>query len=155
MKLQAVTRQKQRLDAVFAKIGAFQGDPELQAHWAAYLCVLVSGFTEEAIRQILLEYARRQSSPHVANYIDAQLQSFQNPKMERILILVRAFSPSWEQDLKQKTEGRIKDAVDSIVANRHLIAHGRTATSLSYVRVKEYYDGVIDLIDLLETQCGL
>ncbi|NJO84423.1 MAG: hypothetical protein HC828_17695 [Blastochloris sp.] len=75
--------QKDRLDNLFKKASAMD-DAEMQAHFARYLCVLVSGFLENAIREIYSTYARGQSSPYAANYVNAQLKHPGNPNMERV-----------------------------------------------------------------------
>jgi hypothetical protein len=55
--------------------------------------------------------------------------------------------------LQQYTDGEIKDAVDSIVANRHLIAHGESC-NISFERLKKYYGSAVKAIELLESQCN-
>ena len=122
--LEAV-RYKQRLDNLFGQISVFSENPELQSQWARYLCVLVSGFLETSICAIYGEFARRTASPYVANFVKCELGSFQNPKMGKIIELTRAFNSKWANELESKTAGKLKEAVDSIVANRHQIAHGR------------------------------
>ncbi len=150
--LEAV-RYKQRLDNLFGQISAFSGNLELQSQWARYLCVLVSGFLETSIRSIYGEFARRTASPYVANFVKCELGSFQNPKMGKILDLTRAFNPQWANQLEAATEGQLKDAVDSVVANRIQIAHGRDV-GITYARIKGYYEDVIQVVDLIEGMCS-
>ena len=152
MKNQSIVSYKQRLDNLFAQIKAFAGDPELQSHWAMYLCVLTSGFLETSVREIYGLYSSEMAAPNVANFVKNKLEDFQNPKMEKILELTRSFNQAWEIHLRAATEGEIKDAVDSVVANRHLIAHGRSV-GITYVMIKNYYNNAIKLIDLIDKQC--
>ena len=152
MRNQSIVSYKQRLDNLFVQIKAFAGDPELQSHWAMYLCVLTSGFLETSVREIYGSYATKQAAPNVANFVKNKLEDFQNPNMGKILELTRSFNQEWEIRLRFATEGEIKDAVDSIVANRHNIAHGRSV-GITYVRIKNYYDNAIKLIDLIDDQC--
>jgi hypothetical protein len=140
-----------RLKHLFGVVSQID-DLEMRAHWSRYLCVLVCGFVETAVRTTYAEYAKRQSSPAVANFVDSRLSEFQNPRMEKVLTLVRAFDQDWAADLARGTEGEIKDAIDSIVANRHLIAHGRNS-GVSYHRIKEWYGSATKLAALLEKQC--
>ncbi len=151
--LEAV-RYKQRLDNSFKQISAFSGNIELQSQWARYLCVLVSGFLETAIRAIYGEFATKTASPYVANYVKYELHNFQNPKMGKILELTRAFNPLWADELKTATEGELSEQVDSIVANRNLIAHGRDV-GITYPRIKKYYESAIKVVGLIEEKCGL
>jgi len=151
--LEAV-RYKQRLDNLFGQISVFSGSPELQSQWARYLCVLVSGFLETSICAIYGEFTRRTASPYVANFVKCELGSFQNPRMGKILDLTRAFNPQWANQLEAATEGQLKDAVNSVVANRNQIAHGRDV-GITYVRIKNYYEDVVEVVDLIEKMCGL
>jgi len=150
--LEAV-RYKQRLDNLFGQISVFSGNSELQAQWAKYLCVLVSGFLETSIRSIYGEFTRRTASPYVANFVKCELGSFQNPKMGKILELTGAFNPQWANQLEAATEGELKDAVDSVVANRNQIAHGRDV-GITYARIKGYYEDVIQVVNLIEGMCS-
>lgn len=154
MKTLEAVRYRQRLDNLFAQISAFSGDVELQSQWARYLCVLVSGFLEVSICAVYNQFTRRSASPYVANFVESELCDFQNPKMGKIIELTRAFNPQWANELETVTEGEIKDAVDSIVANRNQIAHGRDV-GITYVRIKNYYERAIKLVDIIEKTCGL
>jgi hypothetical protein len=44
------------------------GDLELQGHWGKYLCVLVSGFLENAISAVYIEFVSNSASPYVIRY---------------------------------------------------------------------------------------
>ncbi|GAF83742.1 unnamed protein product [marine sediment metagenome] len=74
--------------------------------------------------------------------------------MGKILDLTRAFNPQWANQLEAATEGQLKDAVNSVVANRNQIAHGRDV-GITYVRIKNYYEDVVEVVDLIEKMCGL
>lgn len=148
-----IERRRTRLDVVFTKVGSLTGDLELQAHFSRYLCVLVSGFLETSIRTILSQYASDKSAPNIARFVDGQLKSFQNPRMSNIVNLTRAFSEQWADQIDASTQGELKDAVDSIVANRHLIAHGEDV-GISYVSVKDFYGRVVRVLEILDKHCN-
>ncbi len=156
--LREILRYKQRLDNLFSKISAFSGRPaefELRSHWTRYLCVLVSGFLEVSIYEIYTAYAKDKSAPNIANYIEAQLEGFQNPKMGKILQVVEAFNPKWAEEIQNLPDYlKIKNAVDSVVANRHKIAHGEDV-DIEYNRLRSWYADVYKLIVILYDQCGL
>jgi hypothetical protein len=141
-------RIRGRLSGVFARIGRVSGDLTLQADFSQYLCVLVSGFLEQMVKQIASERCQRDSTDHVYRYAAAQLGRFRNPNKERILTLVAWFDPSWRTELEEHYESEL-EAASSIVGNRHRIAHGESV-SISYSRVKDYYDRVDLLVAKLE-----
>jgi hypothetical protein len=154
MSIREVVSYQNRLDNLFAQFRDFPPDNDtLRAHWPRYLCILTSGYLETSVRAILVVYAQEKSSPLVMNYVSKQLESLQNPKMEKICNLLGSFNSEWEGHLRANTEGELKDAVDSIVANRNNIAHGRD-TGISYATVHEYYQSVKDVVALIEDLCA-
>lgn len=148
-----VLRSRSRLDDLFNKVSDLSEDPELQAHWSRYLCVLVSGFLETSIQEIFREYTKTKASPKIVNYVEKQLERFQNPNAESVLQLAGAFDPSWRFELENTVDEEVLAAVNSIVTNRHGIAHGRTV-GLSYSVMREYYVNSCKLVEFLEKQCG-
>ena len=148
-----VLREQQRLDHIFKQVDLI-ADLELKSHFSRYLCILVAGFLETSVRRFYSRYARKSASPSVANYVEVQLKWFQNPTMGKICDVARAFDAAWEAKLKADTEGELKDAVESIMANRHNIAHGGSV-GISYVVIKAYYERSVKVLDLIEKQCGL
>lgn len=143
---------KIQLDHLFEYAKSLSGEPERQSDWSKYLCVLVSGFLEVSIREIYSVYAVTKASPLVANFVEDHLREFQNPKMDKIVVLTRRFSPKWADSLEKATLGELKDAVDTIVANRHKIVHGESV-GISYVRISNYYKNVNKVLDLIRAQC--
>lgn len=152
MKPAEIHRFEQRITGLFEKASALSGDLELQAHFARYLCVLVSGYLETAIAKIYSDYAKRKGHPNLATYVNRQMARFQNPNMTKVIGLARDFNPAWAEDLKASTQGEIKDSVDSVVANRHRIAHGESV-GVSLVYARQYYTGAVRLVDLIAGQC--
>jgi hypothetical protein len=151
MNTAAIDQYRKRLDFLFEKGRELLSDPELQSHWSRYLCVLVSGFLETSLQTLYYEYAKQKAAPFVANYVDAQIGRFQNPNMDRILALTNSFSPDWAVGLRTATDGEIKDSIDSIVANRHKIAHGESV-GISFSRISQYYKDARRVVSLIETQ---
>jgi HEPN superfamily RiboL-PSP-like protein len=149
----AIHQQKQRLDELF-KVARTLSDAEIQSHWARYLCVLVSGFLENSVELCLSEYCKRVTNATVANFVSARLRGFQNPKMGAILELFGSFNPEWKAQIEAATLGQLTDSVNSIVGNRHKIAHGESV-SLSMSSLAAYYKDATAVIDLLQKTCGL
>jgi RiboL-PSP-HEPN len=148
-----ITRQRQRLDDLFQKAKDLP-DAEFQSHWSRYLCVLVSGFLENSVRLTYAEYARKRADSSVANFVESRLRQFQNPKLGAILDLAGAFNQEWRQQLEQDTSGQLGESVNSIVGNRHKIAHGDSVGLTLHTLIQYYRDALI-VIDIVQQQCGL
>lgn len=143
-----VSRLRMRLDATFARIPSSSADPEIQADYAKYLCVLVSGFLENAIVTLVLHYVERRSAPEVAAFVERQLDRWTNPNAEKIATLFGSFSPDWRTTLDGYLVDERKDSVNSLVALRHKIAHGESVgTSLSQVRA--HYKVILEVVNFL------
>jgi hypothetical protein len=149
-----LTKQHQKLKALAKKAGdAGLDDFELLAHWAKYLCVLVAGFLENSLAEVYSEFVTDSSSPAVARFATTMLGNIQNPKAQRFLEITGAFDDAWRVELERflAANGR-KEALDSVMANRHQIAHGENS-GITLVRVNQYLEKCVEVIDFLESQC--
>lgn len=143
-----VARLKMRLDSTFDRAGTISAEPELQSDFARYLCVLVSGFFENAIIALVLDFAERRSAPEVASYVEKQLDQWTNPNTEKICTLLGAFDPDWRKQAETYLVDEKKEGINSLVKLRHKIAHGESVgTTLSQVRA--YYGTVIKVVDFI------
>ena len=126
---------------------------ELQGHWGKYLCILAAGFLENAISEIYINLARKSSSPQIYSFTSKMLQKINNPKSTKFVETAYAFKKEWGEELERyfNDNPQNKSAIDSIMANRHLIAHGKTAT-VSVVQLNEYLDSSIKVLEFIENQ---
>ncbi len=148
-----VQRLRAKLDATFARAPAPTADPEFQADFAKYLCVLVSGYLESAICTLLLSYAQSRSAPEVSSFVERQLDRWTNPKTEKIVELFARFSPDWRDKLSGYLVDERRDSINSLVALRHKIAHGESVgTSLSQIR--EHYKVINEVVDYVTGLLG-
>ena len=144
---------RDRLDSLFRHIPTLADDPYLQSNLVKFACVLVCGYIEVSLRDILQEYTRTRASVEVGKYVSRQLERTRNPKMEIILQLVGAFSQDWDNNIRDQTRGRLKDHVDSLINDRNQIAHGKDV-GLSFIQLQEYYQSALSVIALIERQCS-
>jgi RiboL-PSP-HEPN len=149
MKPLEVHKFESRLDELFNKTGVVT-DAQAQSHWARYLCVLVSGYIETSVRETVSQYTRNRASPTVLNYVDSQLAWFQNPKIDKINQLLHAFDPTIAAKIGALDDAT-RNAVDSVVNNRHQIAHGRDL-GIGAVTIKNYYTEVKKFVEFLCTE---
>ena len=104
------------------------------------------------MRTILQEYARSKSHPFVSNFVSVQIARFQNPSADRVFDILQTFNREWADGLRAKSEGKITDHVNSIVSNRHNIAHG-ALSGISFVTIASYYESAQRFVQLLQEQC--
>lgn len=154
MRTQHWLNRKQRLESLFDSYDRLpESPPNIRAHWVRYLVVLTSGFLETSVSFIYTAYAEDKASPRLQKYVSAQLDSPGNLRMDRLCRLIGSFGEDWLEEVTQLPDyGRIKAAVDSIVSNRNNVAHGEDI-STTILQLREYYDAVVILLDLLVAQC--
>jgi hypothetical protein len=142
----AVHSMKTRLSATFDRAKGVQGDAELLSDFARYLCVLVSGYLEQAVIELALEHVRQRSNTSVQKYVEARLRRFTNANCQRILNLLGSFDSDWRLEMESYLVDELKDAVDSVVNLRNAIAHGRHS-GITIGRISDYYKRVDRVVD--------
>ena len=147
-----VHSMRNRLTATFARARNIEGDGELLSDFARYLCVLVSGYLEQAVIELAMEHVRLHSNPSVQKYVEARLRSFTNANSQRLLTLLGNFDADWRLDMEVYLVDELKDAVDSIVNLRNTIAHGRPS-GVTIGRVTDYYRRVDRVVDHIADLC--
>ena len=110
-----VARLKSQLDAAFdrAKRLAHLADLETQADFARYLCVLVSGYLEKSISELVLEHARQCGGPSMQRFVESNTRRFSNANAQRIKELLGSFNTDWKADLDELLVDEFKDALVS------------------------------------------
>jgi hypothetical protein len=151
--LAEVHRLRQALDHTFSRAAAIGADTELQSDFARYLCVLVSGFLEKAVVELILEHARRHSQPSIQRFVEYRSQRIANVNCQRLQDLLGTFDPVWRSDLEKFLVDERKAALDSIVSLRNSISHGQSV-GVTLVRVKEYYTHIKDVIEHVADLCA-
>ncbi len=137
-----------RVDRAFV-LGKAVADDETKAHYARYLCVLTAGLLEEGVRTIIVEYSDGRCSSEIANFVAGQADDFQNPKYGKILSFLDKFGSKWTEALERSVSEQVRDHIDSVVARRHLIAHGREG-GLSFGTVSAYYESAKIFLEKLK-----
>lgn len=132
-------RLESAIKSVFHDCDSQEMDAVTLGRLAQLVAVWASGYLESACREVVLAYASRRADEAVVNYVGRTLDRFSNPRMNRILELLRAFDEDATDELKMFAGGKIEASVNSIVSNRHRIAHGRSS-QITMIQVKGYYE---------------
>lgn len=139
---------KSRLGATFERADAFSENPTALADYARYLCVLVSGFIERAVDDILHEYIGERSHPSIHRYAQRNIRS-RNVNTERLFQILTQFDPNWTAQLQSNLSPAQIAAINSIHGNRNRIAHGEDS-DLTFYQVRNAYEMIQEVVALLE-----
>lgn len=145
---QRISSHRKRIEKLFRRVNSFT-DPQDKSEWSRYLCILVSGYIEESLRVLLEDYAHRKASPPIENFVSNHIKNIRNCHTNKILNTLESFDSSWKDNFQTRITPQIKDSIDSVVANRNEIAHGKNK-GISYVTVINYYENVKTAIEILE-----
>lgn len=150
-------RYRQRITELLKKnVGTaddFTLELELQAHWAKYNCVLISGYLEQSIKEILLEHVTANSQTRVRRYVETGWPNSKNMKADAIREILDQFDPGWGEkfDSWVKADERKKE-VNEIIKWRNDIAHGNEANTNNVTRgsVANKFKVACELVDFVE-----
>jgi hypothetical protein len=143
-----IKRLQLRLESTLARAPLPTSDIEVQSDFAKYFCVLVSGFLENALIALVLDVAQKRSAPEIALFVERQLDHWTNPTCGKITHLFGNFSSDWRTAVEEYLVDERKDAVNSLVALRHKIAHGESVGT-SLAQVKNYYSAALEVINFV------
>ena len=111
-----------------------------QLSWLAQLMTIwTSAYLETSCRETMVAYAKTRSAPGVLKYVDHQLQYFRSPRTKAMIRLVGWFDQRAADELETLSEGQIAASIDSIVTDRHALAHGRPAR-VTVHSVRSYFE---------------
>lgn len=147
-----INRLKQKLDSTFSRVNSLGDNLELRSDFAKYLCILVSGYLEKSLVEIVQDHARGCGAPTLQRFVEQQTKRFTNANSHKILELLGSFNQDWRNQIDQFLKDDLKDAVDSIVALRNAIAHGNSV-GLTYQRISDYYGRVQTVIEKIADLC--
>lgn len=128
--------------------------PELQSHHAKYLAVLVSGYLEQAIKELMLGYASNLSNESILRYITNTWPSSKNMRTGAINEILGHFNQSWSErftDWLNQDDSR-KNDINSIVKWRNSIAHGEESntTGVTLNSVSQKFGTATELVSFIE-----
>lgn len=145
-----IESHRRRINAVLVRGESLSLDQsEMRADMAKYACVLTSGLVEVSVRTLLRDWCTPRCHPISLRYVDSQLRQFQNPKIGVVLDLIGNFDEAWRTMLETRLSDEQKDAVNSVVANRHRIAHGDNV-GLSLVPMRRYFYRCTEVVELVD-----
>lgn len=111
----------------------------IKAELAKYLCILGSGLVEAKLRtgvSILVNQTKPRKS--VGNAAVAYAGFVKNPRFDRLVAVIKVLDAGVATKI-EALSGSASAALNSIMTNRHQIAHGRDC-NISYAQVCGYID---------------
>lgn len=151
MKDTELARLKLHLDNAFRRYDRIDAlDFELRADFTQFLCVRVSGYFEVAVKRVFAEHVRTQVPYAPINrYLAVSLKRLNTVDAGQLYTVAEAFDAEWKKSIKEYVRGGRAAAIDSVVSQRHRIAHGEDST-ISHAHLVEYYRCVAEVVAYLD-----
>ena len=130
---------------------SFEPDDELQSHMAKYLCILCSGFLENALKLTLSDFAEQRTEDEmIIAYVKSQLSRINNPNARKIRETAKIFSNEFDDSLRDFMQVNDKaSAINYIITDRHKIAHGKDS-DITIRKIEDYFDKVVEVFVYIE-----
>lgn len=131
-----------------ALLGAINGaglGAELTGHYARYLCVLVSGYAEQSVKELVTQYSRTKSNEPIQRYVGKQVGLVRNIDLGKLRQLIESFNPEWWRDLSQTRADEL-EAFGSVAAVRNSISHGGDG-SITISTLTQYFNQISAVLD--------
>ena len=145
----AMRQSLARIENTFKRAKAFDDQPDVQADYVRYLCVLVTGYLEQAVVSVLLSHVDTIGSACLSRYVSETLQRPGSMRVDNVLRLVGRFDLDWKRKLEEKLTIRHRETIGTIYANRNRIAHGEDV-DLTYRQVRNGFDVATKAVELIE-----
>lgn len=150
-------RYRQRIKSLVANpptsVEGIGSELEIQAHWAKYTCVLISGFIEQAVKEIILEHASANAAPRIRKYIEGTWPDSKNMRSDAIKDILEHLDPGWSAQYETwvKNEERKKE-INEIITWRNAIAHGKESNTnnVTLGSVSTKFQVACQLVDFIE-----
>lgn len=153
MSYRDIRQIKLRIDSLIIRIKGLKGtavDIEIESDLSKYLCVLLSGYFEKSITDIINTYAEK-FSPQIERCVQIEFKWTTNIKMARLLEILDNFSTEWKNIIENDPSyDDYKDTLDSIVNNRNNISHAQ-GSSVTLAQLEYHYTIIEEIIDKIRS----
>jgi hypothetical protein len=143
---------EQRLDETFKRVDAACLESEVLSDFARYLCVLVSGYLEKAVYELVLEHARKNGGRSLQRFVEHRTKRFTNANTQKLRDLLGDFDSEWGSRFETEIDAELKDGINAVVKLRNKISHG-DSVGVTYRVIFDYYIRVKKVINYIADLC--
>lgn len=148
-------KYKARIIDLFEEAGK-EKDTGSQAHKAKYLAVLISGYLEQAIKELLLHYTSQGTRSQISRYVEETWPKSRNMNADNINTILHQFHVIWSDEFLAWLDEDVdrKKHINSIVSWRNGIAHGQESntTGVTLVSVRSAFTTITDLVSWIDAR---
>lgn len=151
MNIKKIEIHEKKLDGLFQKVSSLSEEDEIKSHLAKYLCIQASGYLETVLKELIAQYHDGTCKKETASFINNKLKRFTNIDDETLSGFLKSFDDNWLALYESKAVDEYRESLNSIIAQRNLIAHGNESMSnISYGAIVKYYQDLKSIISILK-----
>lgn len=141
MNSEYIQKRLEYIDALVEYFKDISMDEELESHAAKYLTVIISGTYEDIIKNTMTTFIHNQTNKkEVSAFASKQIDIiFRNPTKKNTKEFIEKFNKEWMKELNENIENDKWEALDSIVNNKNLVAHGKSS-QITLANLIEHYE---------------
>lgn len=143
-----IQNQIRSLDTLFTTVESI-AEEEVQAHFAKYLCVRVSGLFENYMKSQIGDYVDASSAQPTAKFVKNKLKTFTNIDYDKLDKFLSSFDENWCHIFRSSLSDSMKSSLNSVISNRNNIAHGNP-DSITFGSMKTHYSNMKLIIEILD-----
>lgn len=139
------------LDNLKTKIDGVD-DEEVKSSLIKLLCVRTAGLLEVFLKTRISNYANGKVPKEINHFMTTKFKDITNLKSSKFLDVLTSFSNEWADAFTDylNDHEQEKASLDSVIAQRHSIAHGQPS-SINRSSMFQYYEDVNRIITYLDT----
>lgn len=126
-------------------------DEEIKNSLVKLLCVRTAGLLEVFLKTRISEYSKGKVPKEITRFMTAKFKDITNLKSSKFSDVLSTFSEDWSREFNDYLEEheQEKSSLDSVVAQRHMIAHGQSS-NISQSYMAQYFNDVKNIVSFLD-----
>lgn len=143
--------QERKLDSLFLDVSKIDESDVIKSHLSKYLCIQVSGFLENVVKELISEFHETSCRKETKSYVSNKLKSLTNLENDKLCKFLQLFDNKWRDIYDASVQDAWIQSLNSVVSQRNLIAHGNSSGSnITYYAIFKYYNDLKEIIKILE-----
>lgn len=126
-------------------------DDEVKSSLLKLFCIRTAGLLEVFLKTRISEYSKGKVPKEINRFMTAKFKDITNLKSTKFIDVLNSFSVEWSDNFKDYLEEheQEKDSLDSIISQRHNIAHGQSS-NIGQVAMGQYFEDVKHIVTYLD-----
>jgi hypothetical protein len=129
-----------------------ENDEEVKNYLVKLLCVRTAGLLEVFLKTRISEYSKGKVPPEINRFLTSKFKDITNLKSSKFEDVLNSFSVDWRDKFRDYLDVHEQEklSLDSVIAQRHSIAHGQPS-NIGFASMVQYYDDVKSIVEYLDT----